>query len=176
MTLGDRVAVMNGGVLQQVATPRELYSRPANLFVASFIGSPAMNLWEARLDGGTLRTPIGEIAVGDRLRRTLEGNRPLDGRVVVGTRPEDIVALDASQNGRPGHVFEAPVVLTESVGPDLYAHFQVDVEDEGPSLVPAASAASHGWRPRTRSVGVSACASGSIPSSFMSSTPRTAGR
>ena len=95
-----------------------------------------MNLWEARLDGGTLRTPIGEIAVGDRLRRTLEGNRPLDGRVVVGTRPEDIVALDASQNGRPGHVFEAPVVLTESVGPDLYAHFQVDVEDEGPSLVP----------------------------------------
>src|SRR5829696_5261620 len=63
MTLGDRVAVMRAGILQQVDTPRELYNNPRNLFVAGFIGSPAMNFFTAQVEGGKVRLPFGEIAV-----------------------------------------------------------------------------------------------------------------
>src|ERR1700750_3386339 len=69
LTLGDRVAVMRTGVLQQVASPKELYERPVNLFVAGFIGSPAMNFMSGTLEEGMLRTSLGEIRLSDRLRR-----------------------------------------------------------------------------------------------------------
>src|SRR3954451_20749913 len=83
MTLGDRVAVMRAGVLQQVGTPAELYDAPKNLFVAGFIGSPAMNFMPAELSGGKLKLPIGEIDAGE-----LAGGRG-DGQVVAGLRPEN---------------------------------------------------------------------------------------
>src|SRR6266550_4588656 len=70
MTLGDRVAVLRGGVIQQVGPPEELYNRPANLFVAGFIGSPAMNFMPATLEGGTLRTRMADIPISDQLRHT----------------------------------------------------------------------------------------------------------
>src|ERR671919_2083783 len=63
MTLGDRVAVMRAGVLQQVGSPAELYSDPVNLFVAGFIGSPAMNFMPAQLDGETVKLPLGDVSV-----------------------------------------------------------------------------------------------------------------
>ena len=72
MTLGDRVAVMRGGVLQQVGSPQELYDHPVNLFVAGFIGSPAMNFMPAALEDGQLRTPLGDIAPDRPMRRALE--------------------------------------------------------------------------------------------------------
>src|SRR3954451_15887230 len=81
MTLGDRVAVMRGGVLQQVGTPAELYERPDNLFVAGFIGSPAMNFLPARLEDGMVKLPIGEARVPAGLR-----DAPRD--VIAGLRPE----------------------------------------------------------------------------------------
>ncbi len=71
MTLGDRVAVMRGGILQQVASPRELYEQPANLFVAGFMGSPAINLLTARVDSDTLHSPLGDVALDQRLRDAL---------------------------------------------------------------------------------------------------------
>src|SRR5687768_5121568 len=77
MTLGDRVAVMRAGVLQQVDTPGKLYENPSNLFVAGFIGSPAMNFLPGRVEGGVLRTPLGETAL-----------RTEGGDVIVGMRPE----------------------------------------------------------------------------------------
>src|SRR4051812_5135783 len=86
MTLGDRVAVMRAGVLQQVGTPAELYDHPQNLFVAGFIGSPAMNFMIGQIEGGRLRLPIGDVdsaAMGDG---RLPSDR--DGRVIVGIRPE----------------------------------------------------------------------------------------
>ena len=76
MTLGDRVAVMRNGVLQQVGSPKELYERPVNLFVAGFIGSPAMNFMACTLEEGMLRTSLGEFRLGDRLRRELEAPGP----------------------------------------------------------------------------------------------------
>src|SRR5215207_2336082 len=85
MTLGDRVAVMRAGVLQQVGSPAELYDNPANLFVAGFIGSPAMNFLPAKIEGGTLKLPFGDAPVAGKLGgRVGSGERD----VIAGMRPE----------------------------------------------------------------------------------------
>ncbi len=109
MTLGDRVAVMRSGTIQQVASPQELYDRPANLFVAGFIGSPAMNFMGGTLEEGKLRTGLGEIPLTGRLQQVLSHSE--QGRdVIVGIRPEDFedAALVSSENRAvrndlPGH-------------------------------------------------------------------------
>src|SRR4051812_31763970 len=89
VTLGDRIAVMRAGDIQQVGAPSDLYEHPNNLFVAGFIGSPAMNFLHGRLDGDLLRTAIGDLRVSDELRRRLEaGNGGGRRGVVVGIRPE----------------------------------------------------------------------------------------
>jgi multiple sugar transport system ATP-binding protein len=124
MTLGDRVAVMRAGVLQQVGSPAELYDTPKNLFVAGFIGSPAMNFMPAELSGGRVRLPIGEVEVGD-----LAGGRA-DGPVVAGIRPENFedTAVVGDLKQERGVVFEAEIDLVESLGSDLYAYFHVESE------------------------------------------------
>jgi len=125
MTLGDRVAVMRAGVLQQVGTPAELYETPKNLFVAGFIGSPAMNFMPAELSGGKLKLPIGEIDAGE-----LAGGRG-DGKVVAGLRPENFedakVAGDELKRER-GVTFEAEIDIVESLGSDLFAYFHIESE------------------------------------------------
>src|SRR3954454_1957731 len=91
MTLGDRVAVMRAGILQQVDTPANLYESPDNLFVAGFIGSPSMNFLPGRLEGDTITTPVGDMQLPDKLRSRLQrnGDKGGGGRdVVVGMRPE----------------------------------------------------------------------------------------
>jgi multiple sugar transport system ATP-binding protein len=124
MTLGDRVAVMRAGVLQQVGTPADLYDNPRNLFVAGFIGSPAMNFMPAELSGGKVRLPIGEVDVGD-----LAGGRG-DGKVVAGLRPENFedVSVVGDLRQERGLVFEAEVDLVESLGSDLFAYFHIESE------------------------------------------------
>jgi multiple sugar transport system ATP-binding protein len=127
MTLGDRVAVMRSGLLQQVGSPEELYERPKNLFVAGFIGSPAMNFMPAEISGGTIRLPIGEVNAHDLGGLQLPG----DGRVVAGIRPEnfeDAEIVQDSVKGERGIVFEAEIDLVESLGSDLYAYFHVESE------------------------------------------------
>jgi len=102
MTLGDRVAVMRGGVIQQVATPEELYQRPANLFVAGFIGSPAMNFLPGTLDDGRLRTPMGDLPLPAEIRAKLQ--QAGAGRdLIAGIRPEhlkDAALVDADQRAQ----------------------------------------------------------------------------
>jgi multiple sugar transport system ATP-binding protein len=124
MTLGDRVAVMRAGALQQVGTPAELYDTPRNLFVAGFIGSPAMNFMPAELSGGKVRLPIGEVDVGD-----LAGDHG-DGQVVAGLRPENFedVEVVGDLKQERGLVFEAEIDLVESLGSDLFAYFHVESE------------------------------------------------
>ncbi len=129
MTLGDRVAVMRAGVLQQVGSPAELYSRPKNLFVAGFIGSPAMNFMIGEVSGGTLKLPIGEVdaaALGDS--KVLEGVP--DGRVIVGIRPESFedAEIVGEVKDERGVTLEADIDLVESLGSDLYAYFHVEAE------------------------------------------------
>src|ERR671932_206066 len=89
MTLGDRVAVMRAGILQQVDSPGALYDQPRNIFVAGFIGSPAMNFFTGVLEADGIRTPMGAIPLHDELRRRLESHGAGRRDVIVGVRPED---------------------------------------------------------------------------------------
>jgi multiple sugar transport system ATP-binding protein len=122
MTLGDRVVVMRGGVVQQVGTPQHLYDQPRNLFVAGFIGSPAMNFLHAALEEGLLRTAVGDLPVDAELRGRLErADAPRD--LIVGLRPEAFEDAALVDPDLPGARFTATVDVVESLGSDVYAHF-----------------------------------------------------
>ena len=131
MTMGDRVAVMNRGVLQQVAAPQEMYDNPANLFVAGFIGSPAMNMVNAELirgDAGAqvafggVRLPIPDSVM--RGRRSLAGH--VGKRLVIGIRPEDLEDPEYVANPTAGARLPVTVDVREAMGAEVYAHFTVD--------------------------------------------------
>jgi multiple sugar transport system ATP-binding protein len=131
MTLGHRVAVMKRGLLQQVAPPQELYDRPANIFVAGFIGSPSMNLMTATVAPGA-DGPV--LAIGDqwlRLEQSVIAAKPGLGNyrglnVGLGIRPEDVTLATA---GTPaGTTITATVELTEALGSDLLGHCGINVE------------------------------------------------
>ncbi|OMC40652.1 sn-glycerol-3-phosphate ABC transporter ATP-binding protein UgpC [Mycobacterium sp. IS-1264] len=124
MTLGDRVVVMHGGVAQQIGTPDELYERPANLFVAGFIGSPAMNFFPATLTPTGLTLPVGEVTLTPDVQETIAAH-PEPENVIVGVRPEhlaDAALIDAYQRIR-ALTFEVKVDLVESLGADKYLYF-----------------------------------------------------
>jgi multiple sugar transport system ATP-binding protein len=128
MTLGDRLAVMRSGILQQAGTPQELYDRPVNLFVAGFIGSPAMNFMGATLEEGALRTNLlGDLPLSAQLRQELE--RANVGRsVIVGLRPEDFedAALVSAENRGFGTTFRAAIDVRESMGSDVFVYFTTE--------------------------------------------------
>ena len=131
MTMGDRVAVMRKGDLQQVAAPQELYDRPVNLFVGGFIGSPAMNLIEATLErenggltavAGSQRIPLGEETLSVRpALRDYEGRQ-----VVLGIRPEDLedATLEEASGSQPS--LRGNVSLREALGSEVMVHFTID--------------------------------------------------
>ena len=127
MTLGDRVAVMRSGVLQQVGPPQELYNDPANLFVAGFIGSPAMNFMPAKLEQGKLRTKLGDIELTDEMRRALE-SRAGDRDVILGVRPENFedAALVPTDVQAHGVTFSVSIDVLESMGSDVFAYFTLE--------------------------------------------------
>ncbi|MEU0579899.1 sn-glycerol-3-phosphate ABC transporter ATP-binding protein UgpC [Streptomyces griseoincarnatus] len=124
MTLGDRVVVMRQGLVQQVGTPAELYDMPRNLFVAGFIGSPAMNFVQASLTPDALSTPLGDLPLDDRMRRELE-RRDAPREVIVGLRPEAFEdASLARDTGGPSVTVTVDVL--ESLGSDAYVHFSAE--------------------------------------------------
>ena len=127
MTLGDRVAVLRGGALQQVGSPAELYDHPVNLFVAGFIGSPSMNFMPATLDGDTLRIPIGDIRLGDEARQRAAGAQSGQ-TVVAGIRPESFedASLVPDDARDLGTTFKTKIDLVESLGAEKYAYFRVE--------------------------------------------------
>jgi multiple sugar transport system ATP-binding protein len=116
MTLGDRVCVLRGGLLQQVDRPQVLYDRPANLFVAGFIGSPAMNLVEAELGERDVRFGPHSLPLPDRPELRAYTGR----KVALGIRPEDIRAAG------DGPSLEIVVDIKEDMGAEVYLHFAVD--------------------------------------------------
>jgi multiple sugar transport system ATP-binding protein len=129
MTLGDRVVVLRGGVVQQIGSPQFLYDNPANLFVAGFIGSPAMNFMPGTLEGGQLATSLGSVKLSDRVRRLAESAKA-PREVIAGVRPEhfeDAGLLDASTLAG-GSTFTATVDVLESMGSDKFAYFTVEGE------------------------------------------------
>lgn len=128
MTLGDRVAVLKKGELQQIASPRELYEQPINLFVAGFIGSPSMNFLPATLEGSYLKTPIGNIPVPPNKAKAAEGKD----LVLVGVRPEyfeDASLVDERHRGN-GSIFEAEVSHTEWLGNEQYGYINFEPTPE----------------------------------------------
>jgi len=129
LTLGDRIAVMRAGVLEQVGPPEEIYGHPDNLFVAGFIGSPAMNFLPGHVEREILRTPIGEIKLPDRFRPGLDSARgAARASVIVGIRPEHFEDAMLVGDRPDGHTFKATVDVLESVGSEYYAHFTVASE------------------------------------------------
>ena len=124
MTLGDRVVVLRAGEAQQIGTPDELYNHPVNLFVAGFIGSPAMNFFPAAATEGGLRMPFGTVTLGDTARNALARHaRPAN--VIVGVRPEnfeDATLIDAHERAR-SLTFGVRADLVESLGADKYVYF-----------------------------------------------------
>ena len=123
MTLGDRVAVLKKGILQQCASPRELYEQPVNLFVAGFIGSPPMNFLPARVEGNTLTLPFVDVPVSGALADKVRGKD----LVIVGIRPEYL--KDASLGDRVADNavrFRVPVDVTEWLGNEQYAYVPYD--------------------------------------------------
>jgi multiple sugar transport system ATP-binding protein len=131
MTMGDRVAVMRKGELQQVAPPQELYDRPVNLFVGGFIGSPAMNVIEARLErqDGTLAAVAGSarIALGDETISSRPGLKTYEGRgVILGIRPEDLEDAALVRDVPAERTLKGTVILREALGSEIMVHFNID--------------------------------------------------
>ena len=174
MTMGDRVAVMRKGELQQVADPQTLYDKPVNLFVGGFIGSPAMNMLEATLErqNGDLIAKVGSQSIA--LKGETLSQRPAlknyDGKtVVLGVRPEDLEDLSLAPETAADHRLRGTVQLTEALGSEIMVHFTIDAkpavtdevlelaEDSGDDRVPkphdtqAALVGRFGARSRVRS-------------------------
>jgi multiple sugar transport system ATP-binding protein len=131
MTLGDRVAVMRAGILQQVDSPTNLYEDPTNLFVAGFIGSPSMNFVSGKLEGDTVRTPLGDFNVPDRLRQRLEGQRGGGAQdVIVGMRPEHFEDAAVEESGLPDRMhFRVKADVVESMGSEKYVYFDIQAQE-----------------------------------------------
>jgi multiple sugar transport system ATP-binding protein len=129
LTLGDRIAVMRAGVLQQVGAPGELYGRPKNLFVAGFIGSPSMNFLPGEIDGDQIKLPIGSLRIPDSLRSRLQAGSG-GGRkgVIAGLRPEDFEDVALVSDPEHGTKFNAKIEVLESMGSEYYAYFNVESE------------------------------------------------
>ncbi|WP_339757134.1 ABC transporter ATP-binding protein [uncultured Hoeflea sp.] len=126
MTMGDRVAVMKGGILQQVDVPKRLYDEPVNAFVAGFIGSPSMNLLEADLDAGVLKTPGFELRLTESLLSRLPLLERYNGKkVVFGIRPEDL--HDSRREAARDHqIIPAAVVNVEELGSERVVHLRLN--------------------------------------------------
>jgi multiple sugar transport system ATP-binding protein len=118
MAMGDRIVVMSAAVVQQIGTPQEIYHRPANLFVARFIGSPGMNLIEGRYSAGVVQLPGGAYPVPGPWRAKLEQHNLPEGRVIVGFRPE---ALQIKADGPLG----ATVYADDLHGPYSMLHLEM---------------------------------------------------
>jgi multiple sugar transport system ATP-binding protein len=130
MTLGDRLAVMRDGILQQVGAPGELYDTPRNLFVAGFIGSPPMNFVLGRVRDGALHCVLGAIP----LQHVGPDGAPAglgDELVVIGIRPEDLSDAASTAARGAGITVRARVDVLESTGSDVYAHLAVEDLGEG---------------------------------------------
>jgi multiple sugar transport system ATP-binding protein len=130
MTMGDRVAVMRRGQLQQVAPPQELYDRPLNLFVGGFIGSPAMNLLEATLESanGGIAAVLGDqrLRLDDECLGARPGLKEYEGRtVVVGIRPEQLEDAAIARESPEDRRLRGEVELREALGSELMVHFRI---------------------------------------------------
>lgn len=133
MTMGDRVAVIKNGVLQQVDTPQNLYNHPVNVFVAAFIGSPAMNLFEGTITGDQLQVGSSTLTLPQSVidaHPSVAGASGLT--VAVGIRPEDLEDADLTPDHAVDHRIHSTVRLVEALGSELMTHFEIDAKPVDP--------------------------------------------
>ncbi|GAA4380643.1 sn-glycerol-3-phosphate ABC transporter ATP-binding protein UgpC [Nocardioides caricicola] len=126
MTLGDRVAVLKRGLLQQLATPRELYENPGNLFVAGFIGSPPMNFLPATVEGRRVKLPFGEVEIPREKADRAQGK----GLLMAGIRPEHFEDASVKSGPMTGSTFRAKVEVVEWLGNETYAYIPFEAPPE----------------------------------------------
>jgi multiple sugar transport system ATP-binding protein len=126
MTLGDRVAVLKRGILQQLATPRELYENPGNLFVAGFIGSPPMNFLPATVEGTSVKLPFGSVEIPAEKAAKAEGK----GLLMAGIRPEYFEDASVKTDPGNGSTFRAKVDVVEWLGNETYAYIPFEAPPE----------------------------------------------
>jgi multiple sugar transport system ATP-binding protein len=130
MTLGDRIVVMKDGVIQQVDTPQNLYEKPANLFVAGFMGSPQMNFLDAtvKIEGETASLEIAGHSVPlppAKSKKLIEGG--YDGKIVTfGIRPEDVYDSEMYVSASPQSTFESTIKVYELLGAEVYLYFDLE--------------------------------------------------
>jgi multiple sugar transport system ATP-binding protein len=161
MTMGDRVAVIKDGFLQQVDSPQKLYDEPDNVFVGAFIGSPSMNLYQARLtvngDGGTVQMGSQPLELGPETFAARPKLRDYDGKdLIIGIRPEDFEDAALNENPNPNRQIKSTISLIEALGSELMVHFDIDAPrvdsgdpdavDEGDSAMKAVGR----FNPRSR--------------------------
>ncbi len=133
MTLGQRIAVLRKGEVQQIGTPRELYAEPRNLFVAGFIGSPSMNFLPGEVTGDRLVLPSADLALPRPLCERLQGRRA----VIAGIRPEHLYDAALKDPGdKTGAVLQTEVDLVEWLGADLYVHFKLELGTDRIAALP----------------------------------------
>ncbi|MFC7078744.1 ABC transporter ATP-binding protein [Haloarcula halophila] len=128
MTMGDRLVVLNYGELQQIGTPLECFYRPANQFVAGFLGSPSMNFFEGHVEGGTLRADGFDFDLTERMQTSVDDRSSL----VLGARPEDIVLHDEPTGG---HEFVAEVDVVEPMGSISYVYLRAVQQDREQTFI-----------------------------------------
>ena len=151
MTMGDRVAVLKDGYLQQVDTPQKLYDKPDNVFVAAFIGSPSMNLYEATLDlsGDTGVVHLGDqdLTIGTEVLGVRPALRGYDGKpIIIGIRPEDFEDAAMVEHDTSGRQLTSKVRLIEALGSELMVHFDINartVDSGDPDAVEEAEGTSN---------------------------------
>ncbi len=129
MTMGDRIAILDDGELQQVGTPLECYHEPSNLFVAGFIGEPSMTTFEARTDGDRLVAERFEYALSERHDDAIDGDN-----VVFGIRPEDV---EVGSDPDDSHTYEVVVDVVEPKGDENYVHMTFDADRDNPETFTA---------------------------------------
>lgn len=126
MTLGDRVAVLKRGILQQLATPRELYTQPVNLFVAGFIGSPPMNFLPAKVNGDQVELPFGTVTIPEGKAAKVQDK----GLLIAGIRPEYFEDASVVDTSKGGSTFDATVDVVEWLGNEAYAYIPFEAPPE----------------------------------------------
>jgi multiple sugar transport system ATP-binding protein len=126
MTLGDRLAVMRDGVLQQVGSPDDLYNRPRNVFVAGFIGAPSMNFLAGEIARGELRFALATIPLSELAGSGATVPADREGKVVIGIRPEDFEDVALTSERAHGVGVRAMIDVLESTGSDVYAHLTLN--------------------------------------------------
>ena len=127
MTMADKIIILKDGIVQQTGKPQEVYDYPANMFVAGFIGSPAMNFLDVTItDRLTFKSNVFELGSTDRVKEVIKSNNLVGKEVVIGIRPEDLEDTNFVQNATKDSTINANVEVTEPMGSEIYLY--VDIE------------------------------------------------